>query len=362
MSQSRDPRSYQIATLVALVVYGLIGLDLEIQPGMAFTILIVALAAQLAGTRLAGLPRFDPKSALISSLSLCLLLRTDSLVLAAITAVVTIASKFLLRIDDRHMFNPTNFGLAVMMALGTSVWVSPGQWGTGAFFAFLLAGCGGLVIRRAARSDVTYAFIGFYSAIVFARAAFLGDPSRDSPSPSSKRRVPLVRVLHDLGSQDDARFPSRPYRVCSHGRPRSRLGSFRLVPTERIALVSRPLGPYHPFVEPAASRPALPVARTFGDTSRNIFRKELRMKRSMTLLGGIARLRSHVVESQPSEPFAASTSRKQMSSSSTRRRKSFSSGTATRPSSPWSTTFEASRKSSRWWFPYRRSSSGSRSM
>ena len=179
MSQSRDPRSYQIATLVGLVGYGLIGLNgwhLEIQPGMAFTFLIVALAAQLAGTRLAGLPRFDPKSALISSLSLCLLLRTDSLVLAAITAVVTIASKFLLRIDERHVFNPTNFGLAVMMALGTSVWVSPGQWGTGAFFAFLLAGCGGLVIHRAARSDVTYAFIGFYSAIVFGRAAFLGDP------------------------------------------------------------------------------------------------------------------------------------------------------------------------------------------
>ena len=69
MNQSQDPRSYQIATLVALVVYGLVGLDLEIRPGMAFTILAVALAAQLAGTRLAGLPRFDPKSALISSLS-----------------------------------------------------------------------------------------------------------------------------------------------------------------------------------------------------------------------------------------------------------------------------------------------------
>ena len=176
MSQSRDPRSYQIATLVALVAYGLIGLDLEIQPRVAFTIVIVALAVQLAGTRLAKLPRFDPKSALISSLSLCLLLRTDALGLAAITAAVTIASKFLLRIDDRHVFNPTNFGLAVMMALGTSVWVSPGQWGTGAFFAFLLVGCGGLVIHRAARSDVTYALIGFYAAIVFARAAFLGDP------------------------------------------------------------------------------------------------------------------------------------------------------------------------------------------
>jgi Na+-transporting NADH:ubiquinone oxidoreductase subunit NqrB len=176
MSLSRDPRNYQIATLFALVAYGLIGLDLEIQPGVAFTIIIVALAVQLAGTRLAKLPRFDPKSAFISSLSLCLLLRTDALGLAAVTAAVTIASKFLLRIDGRHVFNPTNFGLAVMMALGTSVWVSPGQWGTGAFFAFLLVGCGGLVIHRAARSDVTYALIGFYAAIVFARAAFLGDP------------------------------------------------------------------------------------------------------------------------------------------------------------------------------------------
>jgi Na+-translocating ferredoxin:NAD+ oxidoreductase RnfD subunit len=63
-----------------------------------------------------------------------------------------------------------------MMALGAKVWVSPGQWGTGALFAFLLAGVGGLVIHRAARSDVTYAFIGFYAAIVFARALMLGDP------------------------------------------------------------------------------------------------------------------------------------------------------------------------------------------
>jgi hypothetical protein len=39
-------------------------------------ILITALGGQFLCTRLAGLRRFDPLSALISALSLCLLLRT----------------------------------------------------------------------------------------------------------------------------------------------------------------------------------------------------------------------------------------------------------------------------------------------
>ncbi|HEY7700046.1 MAG TPA: RnfABCDGE type electron transport complex subunit D, partial [Vicinamibacteria bacterium] len=73
-------------------------------------------------------------------------------------------------------FNPTNFGIAATMAATGAVWVSPGQWGTGLFFAFLMACIGGLVIHRAARSDVTYAFIAFYGAVLFGRALWLGDP------------------------------------------------------------------------------------------------------------------------------------------------------------------------------------------
>ena len=51
-----------------------------------------------------------------------------------------------------------------------------GQWGNVAFFAFLMACLGGLVVNRAARSDVTYAFIGFYMALVFGRSLWLGEP------------------------------------------------------------------------------------------------------------------------------------------------------------------------------------------
>jgi Na+-transporting NADH:ubiquinone oxidoreductase subunit NqrB len=172
-----DPRLYQILVLASLLVYGVTRLDLEIRPGRALALLGTALLTQWACTRLWRLPAFDPRSALISGLSLCLLLRTNSMALAVAAAVVTIASKFVLRVRGKHVFNPTNFGIvALMLATGGAVWVSPGQWGSAAFFGFLTACLGGLVVNRAARSDVTYAFLAFYLAILFGRALWLGQP------------------------------------------------------------------------------------------------------------------------------------------------------------------------------------------
>ena len=74
-----DPRLYQIATLASLLAYGLIRLDFEIPLVQAASMLGTALVTQFACTRLWRLPAFDPRSALISGLSLCLLLRTNSL-------------------------------------------------------------------------------------------------------------------------------------------------------------------------------------------------------------------------------------------------------------------------------------------
>lgn len=172
-----DPRWFQISALSALLIYGVARLDFEIDPPQAAITLGAVLLTQFVGTRWARLPAFDPKSALISGLSLCLLLRTNSLALAAAAGVVTIASKFLLRVNGKHLFNPTNFGLvATMLATGGAVWVSPGQWGNVAFFAFLMVCAGGLVVMRAARSDVTLAFIASYLALVIGRSLWLGEP------------------------------------------------------------------------------------------------------------------------------------------------------------------------------------------
>src|SRR5882724_10576916 len=171
-----DPRLYQIATLAGLLGYGVFWLDLEVQARTAVAIVATALATQLACTWLTGRGRFDPRSALISALSLCLLLRTGALGLAVLTAVVAIASKFTLRVRDKHVINPTNFALVAMMLVTTSVWVSPGQWGSGLVFGFLLASAGGLVVNRAARADVTSAFLASWASLLVARSLWLGEP------------------------------------------------------------------------------------------------------------------------------------------------------------------------------------------
>ena len=171
-----DPRLYQIATLGGLLLYGLVGLGFDLSVLQVVTVVGTALVAQGAAGRLAGRPGFDPRSALISGLSLCLLLRTSSLPLAAITAAVAIQSKFVLRVGDKHVFNPTNFALVAMMLVTGQVWVSPGQWGSGAVFGFLLASAGSLVVNRAARSDVTLAFLASYVALLAGRSLSLGEP------------------------------------------------------------------------------------------------------------------------------------------------------------------------------------------
>jgi len=169
-----DPRLYQIGSLSVLLLYGFLFLHFDVSTWQIIVTPAAALLTQYAATRYFQLPSFDPKSALISSLSLCLLLRADNPATGALAALVAIASKFVIRWKDKHLFNPTNFALVVMLSNGLG-WISPGQWGQVAWFGFLITCLGSLVVTRAARVDVTLAFLFFYVGLLFSHAMWLGD-------------------------------------------------------------------------------------------------------------------------------------------------------------------------------------------
>src|SRR5574340_1170281 len=111
-----DPRLYQIASLSTLLLYGLLWLHFDVSAWQITLTIGTALLTQYAGTRLTQLPSFDPRSALISALSLCLLLRTNDLVVAVLASFLAVGSKFVLRWKDKHLFNPTNLALATILA------------------------------------------------------------------------------------------------------------------------------------------------------------------------------------------------------------------------------------------------------
>jgi hypothetical protein len=172
---SFDPRLYQIASLSALLLYGLLELQFDVSIWQIGVTLSTAVLTQYTGARFYNLPSFDPRSALISALSLCLLLRTNDLAVAALASLIAISSKFVIRWKEKHLFNPTNLALIVVLASGFG-WISPGQWGQVAWFGFLIACLGSLVVTRAARADVTLAFLAFYIGLLITRALWLGDP------------------------------------------------------------------------------------------------------------------------------------------------------------------------------------------
>ena len=176
LNRLQDPRLYQIAVLGTLVSYGVIVLDFGIHWYNALAIAATAMSVQWIATRLARLPSFDPRSPMITALSLILLLRTDYILLAMAAAAIAIGSKFLIRFNGKHMFNPANVAIVSVMTLSDHAWISTGQWGNAAIGAFALACLGFIVLTRAKRAETTITFVIAYAALLFGRTIWLGDP------------------------------------------------------------------------------------------------------------------------------------------------------------------------------------------
>jgi len=111
----RDPRLYQILSLSTLLLYDLFWLHFDVSVWQIAIMLAFAQLTQYAGTRYFSPLFFNPKKVLISSFSLCLLLHTNDLGVAALAAFIAIGSKFVIRWKNKHVFNPTNLALVAIL-------------------------------------------------------------------------------------------------------------------------------------------------------------------------------------------------------------------------------------------------------
>lgn len=170
-----DGRHYQIVFLASFLCFGMAALGWSAELGRYATIAITCLSAQAF---FVARHRLDPrslKSALITTLGLCLLFRSGGIGTLVFGAFVAIASKFLVRVNGKHVFNPANAGIVSAIALTGDAWVSPGQWGSGAALVFLVGAAGLAVVLRVGRIDTSAAFLLTFAGLDFCRTVlYLG--------------------------------------------------------------------------------------------------------------------------------------------------------------------------------------------
>ncbi len=177
-----DARYFQIIFQTVFLAYGIGCLHWSVDGWLYVTYFITGLATQFICETLfapahlvifstpwqkkcfAGIP-----SVCISSLGLCLLLRTNVSGVAVVAAVVSILSKYLLRYRGKNVFNPSALGIVVTVWITGHAWISPGQWGSGMVLVFGVCCFGFIITTRVQKLDISVAFAGTFAALLFAR-------------------------------------------------------------------------------------------------------------------------------------------------------------------------------------------------
>ena len=170
----RDARDFQIAFLALFLFLGVWTRDWTIKPIMVAVALGSCIATQWLADRLARTEKPSLRSALITGLSLCLLLRANSPVTVALAGVLSIGCKFVFRFRGKHFFNPSNFGIIAVILLTGDAWITPGQWGNDLWYVLVFFATGGLVTRKVGRLDTTGTFLGLLALMEAARNVWLG--------------------------------------------------------------------------------------------------------------------------------------------------------------------------------------------
>ncbi len=179
-----DPRYFQIFFLGIFLSYGIFFLDWFIFWLHDLVCMIGCLSASYAAESFRQ-KRFlnfldNPSwatSTIISALSLCLLLKTNHWYTSLLASFLTVASKYILRLNKKHIFNPSAFGIVATIWLTKDAWLSPGQWGSNAVLFFTVLALGTIVVTRVQKLDISLTFLLTFIGLLYWRQIYqLGWP------------------------------------------------------------------------------------------------------------------------------------------------------------------------------------------
>jgi hypothetical protein len=125
-----------------------------------------------------------PASAYITGISVGILLRSPAFWPYALCSLLSITSKYALRIRGRHIWNPSNFGICAMLFLAAQSVASLSiQWGNNFGSLAVIWVLGSVILWRAKRFHISLTYVVSFIALSFLRSWITGDPWQSEISP-----------------------------------------------------------------------------------------------------------------------------------------------------------------------------------
>lgn len=123
-------------------------------------------------------------SAYITGISVGILIRSPAFWPYALCAAISITSKYVLRVNGRHIFNPSNFGICVMLFLAAeSVATLSIQWGNNVWPMVVIWILGSAILWRARRLQISATYVASFFVLAFVRAWITHDPWQSEIAP-----------------------------------------------------------------------------------------------------------------------------------------------------------------------------------
>jgi len=118
-----------------------------------------------------------PASAYISGISAGILVRSNLLWPYFLTSLISITSKYVLRVKGRHLWNPTNFGVSAAAFLApATITVLSIQWGNVVAPMAIIWILGSIIVWRVGRAHISATYVASFLLFSFVSSSITGLP------------------------------------------------------------------------------------------------------------------------------------------------------------------------------------------
>jgi Na+-translocating ferredoxin:NAD+ oxidoreductase RnfD subunit len=123
-------------------------------------------------------------SAYITGISVGILVRSPFLWPYALGSLISITTKYVLRLNGRHLWNPSNFGVSAELFLApATVSLLSIQWGNTVWPMAVIWLLGSVIVWRVGRLHISASYVAAFLAFSLVRSAVTGNPWLTSVAP-----------------------------------------------------------------------------------------------------------------------------------------------------------------------------------